>query len=255
MSLAIVGAGVGIAGTAYSVYNSAHKASQANKLAKENIRPVFNPDGSIKELKDLAIANYNDTDLQDFGAEQIQKRQSQAIDAVLKSGGKVDFGTVNGVFGNDLQALMAQLKMKKDSNLALVNNATYNEQQQQDAIFQYNRDAPYKDKALQEAALRQQSEQSKADAFNTAASTVSNYGVATNRPGAYANPTGRQQNRAINSELDNTLAIDTASPVAAANPVLSQPQAAPAGAINTNFDYTNFRTIVGYNKDGSPIYG
>lgn len=257
MSLALIGAGVGILATGYSVYNSARKDSKADAMAKGNVRPVFNPDGSIRELKDLAISNLSDTDLQDFGARQIEQRQAAGIDAVLKSGGKLDFGTVNGVFGNDLQALLAQLKIQKDKNLALVNDATYNAQQQQDAIFQYNYDAPFKDKEQAEAALRQQAEQSRADAFNNLSSTVANYGTATNRPGQYGNQTPRQQNRAINNELDTRLEANAANPVPRANPLAVTPQTfqQPAGAINTNFDYTNFRPITGYNVDGTPIYG
>lgn len=257
MSFALIAGGVTVAGAGYKIYDTAHKNSVANQMAKTNKRPVYNPDGTVKYVYDMAAANLSDTGLQDYGQRQIEQRQSDAIDAVLKSGGKADFNVIHSTYGNDIQSLLANIEREKAQRIAAFNNAAYNKQQQQDTTFQVNQLDPYKDQKQAEALLRQQAEQSKNEAISTVSSAVGNYGITTSQPGQYGIQTPGQQNRAINSALDNTIAANAANPVSGANPAVAPASdyRQPAGTINTNFDYTNFRPLIGYNTDGTPIYG
>lgn len=174
---------VGVVGTGYKIYDSARKSSQAKKLAASNQRPVYNPDGSIREVYDLATNEVQNPAMQDFISSQLEQGQSNGIDAILKSGGRADFGVVNQQYGNQLRQSVADLMRSRDAKIAAQANAAYNLARSKDTAFSYNKDAPYKDLKQQEAQLRQQSEQSKADAISTAASTVANYGIATSKPG------------------------------------------------------------------------
>lgn len=251
MSLAIVAAGVGIVSTGYSVYNSAHKASQAKKLAASNVRPVFKPDGSIDDVLTLSASNINNDRLLDYGANQIQQNESSGIDAILKSGGKADFQTINNSYGSNIKAVIASADAAKDARIAAFNNAAYNKAKSADASFQYNEDAPYKDTKQQEASLRAEAEQSKMDAISGAATTVANYGTMTIKPGdGHANANARRDNAALNSRIDTTLAINAGDPVSRANPDLNTP-AVPA-ATGATIGGTR---IVRYDAWGNPVYG
>jgi hypothetical protein len=84
-----------------------------------------------------------------------------------------------------MNAMLLTLQRNRDARIAAANNAAYNVAKAKDAEFQYNLDAPYKDKKQEEAVLRQQAEQSKSDAINTIASTAANYGIATSQAGQY----------------------------------------------------------------------
>lgn len=184
--MSYVALAVGIVGTGYKIYDSAHKASQAKKLAAANKRPIFRADGSIAQVYDLATSEVNDTRLQDYTGRKLDQSLSASIDAALKAGGKADFGVHANQYGSQFTAALETLDKNRDSKVAAFNNAAYGKAKSADAEFSYNKDGPYKDTKQQEAALRQQSAQSAADAVTTAAGTVANYGIATTHPGTYA---------------------------------------------------------------------
>lgn len=230
---------VGAATTGYKIYDSAHKSSQAKKLAAANKRPVFKADGSIQEVYDLATSEVNNTRVEDYATRQLEQSQSSGIDAILKSGGKADFGTVHNQFGGQLQAAITMIGRDRAQKVASLNNAAYAKAQSKDAEFSYNRDAPFKDLKQQEAQLRQQSEQSKADAFSAASSTVGGYLTATLKPGddTGADPAGnlRTSDRVYGSPPE---LITSASLRQPAPGVMPGANVTP-GAVNTNFGYAD----------------
>lgn len=249
--MAWAAAAVGLATTGYKIYDSAHKASQAKKLAAANKRPVFKADGSIGEVYDLATSEVNNTGLQDYATRQLEQNQSSGIDAILKSGGKADFSTIHNQFGSQLQSAIAMIAKDRAQKIATFNNAAYNKAQSRDAEFSYNQDAPYKDIKQQEAQLRQQAEQSKADAFSAAASTVSNYLTATTKPGQDGDDDNPPENNLRSSDKKPLATLELLPlPVPAKTPPLqiTQQNVTP-GAVNSNF---NYQDIWGqYNPDGT----
>lgn len=258
MSVAIISAGVGVVSAGYSVYNSAHKASQAKKLAASNLRPIYKPDGSIQDVYNLNAQNIDDTRLLDYGTNEAQQGLSSGIDAILKSGGRADFQTINNNYGSELKSIIAQTDARRDARIATFNNAAYNKAQSSDAAFEYNQDAPFKDKKQQEAELRKESAQATADAITTAAGTVANYGTATNAPGQYGtSPNVARGNANVNSQLDNRLLIDAANPVPNANPDLipNNPQRATGAGIPAGSSGTAGSKIIDFDEFGNPIYG
>ena len=212
---------IGAVSAGYNIYNSAHKESQAKKLAAANKRPVFNPDGSIQQVYDLALSDASNTGLQDFGAQQLEQQQSQGIDAILKSGGKADYATISNAYGSQLNGLLATLSKNRDQKIAAVNNAAYNVAKSKDAAFQYNQDAPYKDNLQAVAQLKQESAQSLADGISAAASTAANYLTATTKPGNYGDKntgnTGERVAPAAVSTIDTPSSQSLAAP--AYNPI------------------------------------
>lgn len=253
MSMALIAGGVTVAAAGYKVYDTAHKNSQAKKLAASNKRPVYNADGTIREVYDIAAANLDNTSLLDYGTNQLEQGQFAGIDAILKSGGRADFGTINNAYGSNLKALIAQMDAKRDQRVATYNNAAYNLSQSRDAEFQYNQDAPFKDKKQQEAMLRQQAEQSKNEAISLAGSAVANYGIATTKPGQYGTTgniagntanTGARVGQQVQppqvtfAARGNTLDASTNMPV-------QQPNVIP-GAVNNTSNYAN----VDYTRPG-----
>jgi len=247
MSMAIIGAGVSIGTAGYQVYRSVKKDAEAKKYAAQNMRPVFKPDGSIKEVYNMAASNLDNTDLQDYYSSTLDKGLSRGIDAVLKSGGKADFETLNNAHGNQLTAAYESLIKDKNLKTAAFNNAAYNDAKSRDAAFQYNEDAEWKDQKQYEADLRQQAEQSRADAISTGIAAFSNYATATTDPGEYGARTERQEQRRLsreNARFPNAPRVENANPelinVRTAPPVVSRSMAG---------------TIVGFDDWGNPIYG
>lgn len=265
MSLAIIGAGTAIASAGYSVYSSAKKNSQAKKLAAANQRPIFNADGSIKDVYNLALSEINNTDTQDLGVNQLQQNQMAGIDAMLKSGSPIDFQTVSNSYGSQLKQLISQVDAQRAQKIAAFNNSAYNVAQSNDAEFQYNQDAHYKDMKQQEAVLRQQSEQAKMDAISYAGSAIANYGIATAKPGQY----GKVDNATpeLMSTQNATFGNNSITPTQGAQinansgpssgAMASAGRNVPTGAVNTSFNYT---APIDYSRphyqdaNGNPIY-
>lgn len=248
--MAWAAAAVGLATTGYKIYDSAHKASQAKKLAATNKRPVFKADGSIGEVYDLATSEVNNTGLQDYATRQLEQNQSSGIDAILKSGGKADFSTIHNQFGSQLQSAIAMIAKDRAQKIATFNNAAYNKAQSKDAEFSYNQDAPYKDIKQQEAQLRQQAEQSKADAFSAAASTVSNYLTAKTKPGENGDDNPPENNlRSLDKAPLVTMELLPVTRPASLPPTQITRQNVTPGAVNSNF---NYQDIWGqFNPDGT----
>ena len=180
-----VSLGLSAATAGYKIYDSIRKDREAKKLEANNKRPIYKADGSIQEVLDIATTELSDDYNKDFVAQQLQQNQSAGIDAILKSGGKADFETINSTFGKGLQHGLNQIMMERDRKIANYNNAAYNKAASKDAEFQYNQDAPYKDKQQRAAMLRGQSEQSLNEAFGLAAEGIANYGTANLTPGQY----------------------------------------------------------------------
>lgn len=175
---------VAAVGTGYKIYDSAQKKKQAKRIEKNTVRPVYNKPGEVNDVYDLAASEVNDTWMQDYVTQRTSQSEANGIDAILKSGGKADFATIHNTFGSQLGQMLQQLKVNRANNIAAFNNAAYAKGRASDTEFQYNQDAPYKDAMQLKALLLTQSEQSKADAVNMAATGVANYGVATLSPGS-----------------------------------------------------------------------
>lgn len=179
LAVAAVGAG-------YKIYDSSQKKKQAKKIEKNTVRPVYNKPGEINDVYNLMASEVNDTGQQDYVSQITGLSEANGIDAILKSGGKADFATIHNTFGSQLGQMLQQLKSNRANNIASFNNSAYAKGKASDTEFQYNQDAPYKDAMQLKALLLTQSEQSKADAVNLAASGVANYGTATLSPGSNA---------------------------------------------------------------------
>jgi hypothetical protein len=254
----IIGAAVG----AYKIYDSIHKSSQAKKLAKSNIRPVYKADGSIQDVVDLAGSELNDKTSSDYADRELRLGQSAGIDAILKSGGKADFSTINSTYGNNLTRILAQVQQERDRKVAAYNTAQYNLAKSKDAEFMYNQDGPYKDKKQQEAQLRQQSAQSASDATNAIISGVSAYGMATNKPGEYGTVgTGSDGSGMGGTYYTSAGAPATATPGTPLNRI-TYPQRSEGTFGTSPFNPTDFNSdgrvnvnnIMGIDSEGNPIY-
>ena len=228
MAFVAISAGVGIAATAYNVVDSVNKNAAAKKLGESNNRAVYDAPEEIDQVKQLAASEVNNTFLEDSVYRQIEQSRSQGIDAILKSGGKADFTTINNTYGTQLTAALQMLYKDRDQKIATFNNSAYAAGRSKDAEFQYNEDAPFKDKKQQEALLRGQSAQAASAAFGTAASTVSNLGIAKEKQGKYGRtdstvPEVNTPSATVRSNAGATVG-SFANPVPAnvSNPMVSQ---------------------------------
>lgn len=247
MSFATVGLVI-TAGTAvYSAYNSVRKNAKADLLAKSNIRPVFTADGKIQQMYDLAASESQSTYIQDYATKQLEQGQMTGIDAVLKSGGTLDFETANNLYGKQMSAALDKIQMDRDRKIANVNNAAYNSAASHDAEFSYNKDAPFKDKAQQEALLKQEAAASAKDAQNAIISGASNYGIAKTEAGRVA----------ADARTNSWAAKPQLSAWQASNPLpTSQTLRAPAQGIGAGPKRTDVGLqLVGYDDFGSEIWG
>lgn len=249
---------VGVVGTGYKIYDSAHKSSQAKKLAAANKRPIYKPDGTIDDTYNLALSEANDGTLQDYATRQLEQSQSGAIDAVLKSGGKLDFNTVHNQFGTQLQGALAMLARDRAQRIANVNATGYNKAKAADAAFSYNQDGPYKDTKQAEEVLHEQSAQSAADAVSAAASTAGNYGVATTRAGEYGRTTLTPPPTRVTNAGNNVISsVDTRRQGTTVDPAAGNYSNNAPGAVNPNITpgIVAPGTITGFDEWGNPIYG
>lgn len=185
MSFLAVTAGATLVGSGYKIYDSARKNSQANKIEAANKRPIYNKPKEIGDAYNVATSEVGDTTLQDFATDSLGQNEANGIDAILKSGGKADFGVIHGTYGTQLKGMLATLAMNRDQKIAAYNNAAYNLAKSKDTEFQYNQDAPFKDAKQQEGLLKQQAEQDKMDAINTITSTAVSLATANIKPGQY----------------------------------------------------------------------
>lgn len=181
MPLPIVALAVG----AYKIYDSIRKNSKANRLAKENKRPVFNADGSIRQVYDTSLSELNSNYEKDFINQELQQNQAAGIEAILQSGGKADFETIKGQFGRGLTNGLSQIQMARDRKIANYNNAAYNLANSANSEFQYNRDAPYKDNKQLEAQFRQGSANSLNEGISDVVAGIADYGIANSKAGQY----------------------------------------------------------------------
>jgi len=172
-------------GTAYKIFDSIRKNRQAKELAKNNVRPVYQRGSEIDDVYNLSASELGNNQQQDFVAQQLAQSQSSGIDAILKSGGRADFGVINNAYGSQFQAALSNLSKVRDQKIANFNNAAYSLAKAKDAEFQYNKDAPYKDAKQAEALLRQQAEQSKNEAISMAIGMEANAKTQGLTPGQY----------------------------------------------------------------------
>jgi len=172
-------------GASYKIFDSIRKNKQAKDIAKNNVRPVYQRSGEIDDVYNLSASELGNNQQQDFAAQQLAQSQASGIDAILKSGGRADFGVINNSYGNQLQAALTNLSRQRDQKVANFNNAAYSLAKAKDAEFQYNKDAPYKDAKQAEALLRQQAEASKNEAISIAAGMEANSKTEDLAPGQY----------------------------------------------------------------------
>lgn len=257
MSFIGISAGIGAVATGYDIYKSAKKNSAANKIAESTKRPVYNAPHEINDTYNLSLADANDTQEQDFAGDLLGQNEANGIDAILKSGGKADFGVIHGTYGSQLKSLLADVRKNKAAKMAAVYNAAYNNAQAKDAEFSYNLDAPFKDNKQKEGVLRQEGAQYEADAFKTASQGVANYATAKLKPGEYGDNAssfegvqGRVVARADIPGTPNPTAGRRTLDKPLVNPNISLPPAA-----STNADFMDDGTyIIGYDEYNQPIY-
>lgn len=178
-------AGLSALSTGYKIYDSVRKNKQAKEIERNTKRSIYNRPEEIDNAYNFAASEVDNTGLQDYITTQANQGLSTSLDAILKSGGKADFATVNNSYGNTLRAAIGAISKDRAQKIATLNNTAYNLARAKDAEFQYNKDAPYKDKMQKAAMLRGQAAQSANEAFGVAAAGLSNYATATTRPGEY----------------------------------------------------------------------
>ena len=172
-------------GATYKIFDSIRKNRQANEIGRNTVRPVYQRGSEIDDVYNLSASELGNNQQQDFVAQQLEQSQSAGIDAILKSGGKADFGVINNAYGSQFQAALSNVSRARDQKIANYNNAAYSLAKAKDAEFQYNKDAPYKDAKQAEAQLRQQGEQAKNEAISIAAGMEANSKIGNLAPGQY----------------------------------------------------------------------
>lgn len=253
-----VASAVTLGSVAYKAIDGAKKKSAANKLASQNVRPTYEIPQEVRDNYNLNLSELGDTSLQDFAARQLQQSQSSGIDAILRSGGKADFGTISVNYGNQLNGLLSTLAKNRDSRIAAVNNAAYALGKSKDAAFEYNQDAPFKDGKQQENALRQQAAQDNSEAISLAAEGVSNYGTQTLKQGQYGSTdlgtdTGGLQGGKISGSVDPITSQNLAAPSSNNIAPINTYSSTPDYSTNSNGDVSGLQ-IVSYDNFGNPIY-
>lgn len=216
--------------TGYKIYDSIRKNAQANKIERNNVRPTYNRPREVDDVYSLASSELGNNDAENFAAQALSQNESNGIDAILKSGGKADFGVIHNTYGNQLSGLLSQISKNRDQKIATYNNAAYNLGQAKDAEFMYNKDAPYKDQKQREAQLRGGAENSLNEAFGLAAGGISNYGIAKDKPGQYGK-TVSQDAADMTRQIADPYAIGVAPATGASVGALPP--------INTQFDYSS----------------
>lgn len=255
MAFVAISAGVAAVGTGYNIYKSAKKNSAANKIAESTKRPVYNAPREINDAYNLSLADANDTSMQDFATDALGQNEANGIDAILKSGGKADFGVIHGTYGNNLKAILAEINKNRSAKMAAVYNAAYNNAQAKDAEFSYNEDAPFKDLKQKEGVLRQEAAQYEADAFKTVSQGISNVAHFKLKPGDYGddNPSFETvpQKVVTNVELP-TVEAPTGGRRIGDRPIINPNN--PAPSTNPDFIDGGGRYIIDYDEYGTPIY-
>jgi hypothetical protein len=251
-----ISAGISGLTAGYKIYDSVRKNKAANAIERNTKRPIYNHSSLIDDAYNTAMAEVNNTQGQDLATQQLDSGLYGGIDAVLKSGGKADFGTIYNNYGTQMKGLLATTEKNRDSRIAAANNAAYNLAAAKDAEFQYNQDAPFKDAKQREAQLRGQAAQSLNEGISAIAGGVGNALTENLKPGQYG----------TTGSVDNT-GVNTAPRFANSNPdligvdanqfrqqgagVLPAATAAATGGDMANIDT---RTVVGYDTFGDPIY-
>lgn len=250
-----ISAGVSAITAGYKIFDSIRKNKAANQIGLTTKRPVYNHSSLLDDTYNTALSEVDNNQQQDYATNQLEQNQSNGIDAILKSGGKADFGVINGTYGNQLKSILATLGKSRDSKIAAANNAAYSLAAAKDAEFSYNQDAPFKDLKQQQAQLKGQAAQSLNEGISTIAGGVGNALLSNLKPGQDG----------TNGSVDNT-GVNTAPRLANANPDLIRPLdfAQPSASVNTAIapvnttatDMPNFdtRQVIGYDAYGDPIY-
>ena len=250
MSFVGIAVGTSIAGAGYKIFDSVKKDKQADKIAAANQRPVYDHPEEIDQVYDVAASEVNNTLEEDLATQQLQLNASDSIDAILKSGGRADFGVINGTYGNQLRAMIASLAAKRDARIAAYNTAAYNKAKAKDAEFSYNEDAPFKDAKEQEALLRQQGEQSKMAGINGIIGVASDLATGNLKPGQYGTqappPSVGPELRAPAPTIAAPVTIPTATPDANDH---YYDESANGWRINGGNN-----VIAGFDEFGQPIY-
>ena len=256
MAFVAISAGVAAVGTGYNIYKSAKKNSAANKIAESTKRPVYNAPREINDVYNVSLADANDTGMQDFATDALGQNEASGIDAILKSGGKADFGVIHGTYGNQLKSVLAEINKNRSAKMAAVYNAAYNNAQAKDAEFSYNEDAPFKDLKQKEGVLRQEGAQYEADAFKTASQGVSDVGNILLHPGAYGKNKSSFETvpgRAVTSVEIPTVDVPTGGR-RVGDRQIANPNNNPAPSTNPDFIDGGGRYIIDYDEYGTPIY-
>jgi hypothetical protein len=250
-----ISAGVSAATAGYKIYDSIRKNKAANQIERTTKRPIYNHSSLIDDAYNTALSEVDNTQEKDLGTQQLDNGLYGGIDAILKSGGKADFGTVYNNYGTQMRGLLSTLSKNRDSRIAAANNAAYNLAAAKDAEFQYNQDAPFKDAKQREAQLRGQSAQSLNEGISAIAGGVSN--ALTEKLKPTTGTTGSVDNTGVNTaprfanSNPDLIGVDANQFRQQGAGVLPAATAAATGGDMANIDT---RTVVGYDTFGDPIY-
>lgn len=169
--------------------NSGKSKREAAEL--EKTRPKYNISPSAKSEVSLAESELGNG----LGAEAtrgyetgLDKDFSNSLSTILKGGGSVN--DVGSLYGNNQDARGKLAMMKENVRLNQISNLTSawkNYTDQTDKQFQYNVDAPWKDKAQAVAEARKGSQGQIWNGINTAGSAAMNYSEEKNGANQYGN--------------------------------------------------------------------
>lgn len=188
-ALGIIGGIGGLFGSIKKNREAKKIKKQAEDLRKRTVRPVYNIQDEVKEVADLAESELQNNSIADRAMNDARLSLSQGIDAILKSGGRADFSTINSNYGNILKSVVQQLNVDRSRKIAGYNEAAYNLAKAKDTEFQYNKAAPFADRMQlaakldeQAAALRKDAQQQTANSLGTIIGSGSAFATAFNSP-------------------------------------------------------------------------
>lgn len=175
----VVQAGRGI----FGLISSIRKNREARKILRNTKRPVYNRQREVDEVYDLAANDLAANDVRDYVTNQAGTGLSQAIDAIIKSGGAADFQTIYSNYGDTLERGAMMVSQDRSRRIANYNNAAYNLAKAKDTEFQYNKDAPFKDAMRRANALKGESAKELNSFFENTSGALANAAIAFTKPG------------------------------------------------------------------------
>lgn len=183
--VAVAGSAVALGSAAFKIGHGIHQRNLARKAANANVRPEMRRTGASVEQEQQARQMAGSTRLpgQSYAENQIGAQTARANNAIQQAGGSsgeviaglsnVDQNARNAT--NDLSFQAAQLNQH---NKELFSGVLNNVNQDQQNIFDYNKNQPYQTKFLQNQQNMQSGNANINNGIDTLADGVNNFGVA-----------------------------------------------------------------------------